>query len=196
MTIRSGLAAAVLTVAVVLAGCSGPKFYVEVSGLKDAQAPEKRSYVLRPGTKAVDPDDLQFKEFATYANRALQDRGYLPAREGAAEVVIFLSYGVGDPKTTYYSAGLRGAFHTRTDFFRWASLEAVDADVYAKTQKVVQLWRTTMLSDGASGDLRIIFPILIAAGQPYLAANTGQQVLKVLTDDSPEVLAIRGEPKL
>lgn len=192
MTVRSSLTGLAL-MGVLLTGCAGQKFYVNVSGLEDAQAPDKRSYVLHPGAETI--DDLQFKEFAVYANRALQGRGYVPAKEGAAEVVVFLSYGVGDPKTSYYSTGLRGSFHTRTDYFRWATLEAVDADVYAKTQKVVRLWRTTMLSDGASGDLRVVFPILIAAGEPYIAANTRQQVLRVLTDDSPEVVAMRGEAK-
>jgi hypothetical protein len=236
MTNRSRLVAAVVTVVVFLtAGCAalGPQFHVSVNALRDAQAPEKRTYVLYPGLKDVDPNDLQFKEFAAYVHRALQGRGYVPAQEGSpADIVIFVSYGIGEPQTTYYSYpifgqvgggtstfsastyGSGGYAHTtgtvtsspqfgvvgtgtgaRTEFFRWSVVEAVDVDAFVKTQKVVQLWRTTMTSSGSSGDLRLVFPIMVAAGQPYIATNTGQQVRRILNEASPEVVAIRGEKK-
>lgn len=236
MTSRFSLIATIVTgVLLLIAGCAamGPHFSVNVSGLRDIAAPEKRTYVLYPGLKDVDPNDLQFREFATYVHRALRANGFAPAKEGnPPEIVIFLSYGIGEPKTTYYSypiigqiGGGMGTFsastygsggyaHTtgtvtsfpqvgvvgtgtgaQTDFFRWAVIEAVDVDAFAKTQKIVQLWRTTLTSSGSSGDLRRVFPVMVAAGQPYMATDTGQQVQRNLDDTSPEVAAIRGEKK-
>ncbi len=236
MTDRSGFLVAVIMVAILLvAGCAalGPQFHVSVDALRDAQAPEKRTYVLYPGLKDVDANDLQFREFAVYVHRALQTKGFVPAQDGGpADVVIFVSYGIGDPQTTYYSYpifgkvgggtstfsastyGSGGYAHTtgtvtasprfgvvgtgvgaRTEFFRWAVVEAVDVDAFVKTQQVVQLWRTTMTSSGSSGDLRLVFPIMVAAAQPYIATNTGQQVRRILNEASPEVVAVRGEKK-
>jgi hypothetical protein len=216
-----------------VAGCAalGPQFHVNVDALRDAQAPEKRTYVIYPGLRDVDAHDLQFKEFAAYVHRALQARGFVPAQEsGPAEIVIFLSYGIGDPQTTYYSYpifgqvgggtstfsgstyGSGGYSHTtgtvttqpkfgvvgtgtgaQTEYFRWAAIEAVDVDAFAKSQQVVQLWRTTMTSSGSSGDLRRVFPVMVAAAQPYMATQTAQQVRRVLTETSPEVVSVRGE---
>ncbi len=41
-----------------------PQVHVDVSALRDPQAPEKRAYVLYPGQKGLEPTDLQFKEVA------------------------------------------------------------------------------------------------------------------------------------
>jgi hypothetical protein len=236
MTSRSSLVAAVVTIVLLLmAGCAARVLHFDVNGsaLRDVAAPEKRTYVLYPGIKDVDPNDLQFKEFSTYVHRALLAKGFAPAKEGSPpEIVIFLSYGIGEPKTTYYSYpiigqigggmstfsastyGSGGYAHTtgtvtsfpqvgvvatgigaRRDFFRWAVIEAVDVAAFAKTQKIVQLWRTPMTSSGSSGDLRLVFPVMVAAGQPYMATDTGRQVQRTLTETSPEVLAILGEKK-
>lgn len=212
-------------------GCAVRQFHVNVNALRDSHAPEKRTYVLYPGLKDVEPTDLQFKEFAGYVDRALQPKGFAPGREGSRpDIVIFLSYGIGDPQTTYYSYPIFGQIGggtstfsastygsggyaqttgtvtssprygvvgtgtgSRTEFFRWAALEAVDVDAFLKTQKVVQLWRTTMTSSGSSGDLRLVFPVMVAAGQSYIATNTRQQVRRVLAERSREVVAIRGK---
>ena len=67
----------------------------------------------------------------------------------------------------------------------------MDLPTFIRSNVVVPLWRTTMTSSGSSGDLDVAFPIMMAAGQPYLAANTGEQIQRVLTETSPEVVAIR-----
>ena len=234
MNHRSGLLVTVMAVTIlVMAGCAamGPRFHVNIDALRDAEAPDKRTYVIYPGLKDIEATDLQFKEFSAYVHRALQAKGFAPAPEGGpAEIVIFLSYGIGDPQTTYYSYpifgqvgggtstfsastyGSGGYSHTtgtvttqprfgvvgtgvraRTEYFRWAVIEAVDVEAFVKTQQVVQLWRTTMTSAGSSGDLRLVFPIMVAAAQPYIATSTAQQVRRILTEASPEVVTVRGE---
>jgi hypothetical protein len=224
-------AVATTVVTLLAAGCAslGPRFYVDVSALRDSQLPEKRTYVVYPGLQGVDPTDLQFREFAGQLDRVLHAKGFTPAAANARpDVLILLSYGIGEPQTSYYSYPVfgqiaggtnsftastfgsggftrttgtvtsptrHGVVGTRTvarrEFERWAAVEAVDVDTFAKTQKIGQAWRTTMTSSGRSGDLRRVFPVMLAAGQPYIGTNTRQQVRRVLSDESPEVVAIR-----
>jgi hypothetical protein len=218
-------------VILLVAGCAslGPRFYVDVSALRDVQLPEKRTYVVYPGQQGVDPTDLQFREFAAQLDQVLQAKGFTPAAPDARpDLVILLSYGIGEPQMSYYSYPVFGRISggtstftastfgsgggtrtagtissptrhgvvgtrtgTRREFTRWAAVEAVDVEAFAKTQKIAQAWRTTMTSSGASGDLRRVFPVMLAAGQPYIGTNTRQQVRRVLSDESPEVVAIR-----
>ncbi len=182
---------------VVACAGGGTTYGVKVSGLADTHAPARRSYALRPA-KSVSETDLQFREFSSYADRALRARGFVPSDQATAEVIVYLSYGVGDGKTRHYTRTgdgvVGGADYTEeSDFYRWAVLEAIDALEFAKTQKVVQLWRTTMTSSGATSDLRAVFPALIAAGQPYFGADTGEQVFRDISADGPEVSAIRAK---
>jgi len=194
---------------VVMVGCA-PKalqFEVKVDALRDPEAPEMRTYVVRPGLEGLDANDPQFKEFATYLDSALCDNGFRPAEEGGpVEMVIFLSYGVGEPRTTTESTAAYGSVSgrtapgvvstrtvDRTEYPRWVVVEAVDADAFVKTHQFVELWRTAMTSSGSSGDLRLVFPIMVAAGKSYIATSTGRPVSCMLTENSPEVLKVRGQ---
>jgi hypothetical protein len=79
-----------------------------------------------------------------------------------------------------------------TTYFRFFILDAVDLEEYKRSQKVVQLWQTTVTSTGSSGDLRRVFPVLVAAAKPYIGANTGKQVEVTLTENDKAVVEIRG----
>ena len=51
----------------------------------------------------ITPDDLQFQEFAEYVNRALRHQGFTEMRDaGDADVAIFLSDGIGEPRVVQY----------------------------------------------------------------------------------------------
>lgn len=96
------------------------------------------------------------------------------------------SYGVTGSKT--YSG-------TRTNYFRYVWLYAFDLDEYKKTEKKVQLWKTTVTSTGSSGDLRQVFPILVAASSPYIGENTEKQVKVILSENDKQVIEIKGHTK-
>ena len=87
------------------AGCATqPTILVNVDALSVPGAATAQEYVLLPGAEDISPDDLRFKEFCVYLERALVSKGFVPA-EGldSAEVVIFVSYAIGDPKDHIYS---------------------------------------------------------------------------------------------
>lgn len=199
-----------------------------------------------PGLKDVSAEDLQFREYATYVERALTSKGYTVVDQiENANIVVFLVYGIGDPQehtftysvpiwgqagvsskttsgtantfgsayswgnaaslsgttrhsstTTYTPAygvigatPLQGSFVTYT---RYIFLDAYDFNFYMTSNKEKRLWKTEIISAGSSDDLRLVFPVLIAASAPYLSENTGHKVEVQLYEDSKEVLNIRG----
>ena len=103
---RARFLTAVLLLAVLTAsGCATvqPQFSVRVDSISGGVT-EKNSYILLPGNKDTKAEDLQFKEYAAYVNRALMKQGFVPAESfEKANVAIFLMYGIGDPKEHQYS---------------------------------------------------------------------------------------------
>jgi hypothetical protein len=83
---------------------------------------------------------------------------------------------------------IRGSYIT---YFRFLILDAVDLDEYKQSQKINQLWQTTVTSTGSSGDLRLIFPIMVAASKPYLGSNTGKRIEISLTEKDSRVVEIK-----
>ena len=223
---------------VLMLGCAvGPKFFVKVDSLSNPKVSSEKTYILFPGLKDVDPNDLQFKEYASYVEKALTSAGYIKANDlKDARIAIFLSYGIGDPKEHLYSYslpvwgqtgisssktygtvtsygsyasyqgtttytptyGIKGySSHvgSYTTFFRFLILDAVDLKEYRRSEKVVEAWRTTVTSSGSSGDLRLVFPVLVAAAKPYIGTNTGKQVDLKLSEQDKAVLEIKGFTK-
>ena len=194
----------------------------------------KTSYILLPGNNGTNPDDIQFKEFAAYVNRALVNQRFIPVSSlQEADIAIFLSYGIGDPKEhqytysiptwgqtgvssshTYGTINTYGNFGTYsgtttytptygitgrtthtgsyTSYFRYIVLDAFDLEQYKKSGKEVQLWKTTVTSSGSSGDLRRVFPLLVAASQDFIGKNTGQKLELSLYETDERVLEIKG----
>jgi hypothetical protein len=96
---------------VLLAGCAttpqAQQFLVRIDSLARADSLNKRVYVLLPGNKGTNVGDLQFQEYAAYVHRALAARGLIHgSRIDTADIVVFLSYGIGDPQTHYYTYSL------------------------------------------------------------------------------------------
>lgn len=54
---------------------------------------------------------------------------------------------------------------------------------YLQQKTPVQLWKVSVQSRGQSNDLRLIFPYMVTAMQPYLGTNTGH-MLTVIVDET------------
>lgn len=92
---------------------------------------------------------------------------------------------------TYGVTGYIPATGSYVTYFRFLKLTAVDLDEYKKSQKTNQLWQTTVTSTGADGDLRFVFPILVAASKEYLGSNTGKRIQIILTAEDQRVVEIK-----
>ncbi len=216
-------------------GAKKPRFVVAVDALGALGASSGSTYVIFPGAEGVLPGDLQFREFASYVDRALRRSGFMPASDPqSVDLAIFMNYGIGEPQTTSYSYsypvfgvtgggtstfsgytyGSGGTSYTTgtvtsqptygvvgsgartvayTTYFRYLVLSAIDVKHYLSTQEPRELWRVTITSTGSSGDLRQVFPILVAAGSGYLDKDTGRQVTVTLHENDLAVELVRSE---
>lgn len=106
--------APLLALFAVLSGCmlqpetppQPPRSYIaiRVDALRDAEAPARQSYALFPGIEGVSDGDLQYREVARYVRQALGARGFTEAADPAkAGIALFLNYGIGEPRTTYFT---------------------------------------------------------------------------------------------
>ncbi len=77
-------------------------------------------------------------------------------------------------------------------YTRRAFLSAYDLKEYRATGKENMIWDTRIVSTGTSGDLRRVFPILIAAAKEYIGANTGRIVQVSLKEADKRVLEVKG----
>ena len=161
-----------------------------------------------PGNEDTSANDLQFQEYASYVNRALAARGFVQAADfDSANVLLFLSYGIGNPQTygtqntygvkgtytpTYGVTGYTSNLGSYTTYFRFIVLHAYDAATYKREQKPDEVWRSTVTSTGSIGDLRRVFPVMVAASADHLASNTVQRVGVTLGETDPAVAFIKG----
>jgi hypothetical protein len=106
------------------------------------------------------------------------------------------NYGTYSGTTTYTPTyGLTG-YTTEvgryTIYFRYFLLDAYDLSAYTRDKKLSQVWRSTVTSVGSSGDLRRVFPAMVAGSADRLATNTGQKVEFAMEEQHPSVLHIKG----
>lgn len=220
---------------VFIIGCGrGVEYYVKIDSINAPGVSVKNKYILLPGVKNVESSDLQFREYASYIDKALAARGFIKADDFKnANVLIFIVYGIGDPEEHQYTYSLpvygqtgisssttSGTLRTQGDYgtyqstttytpqygitgytthrgsrityFRFLVLDAVDLDEYKGTQKVMPLWKTTATSTGSSGDLREVFPVLVAASVPYIGTNTGKKINISIRENDKQVIEIKG----
>lgn len=215
-----------------LSGCASYDVRVDAISSQKTSTPGN-SYYLFSGLKGVDTSDLQFQEYAHYIDCAMAEKGYTRSKDvDSADVALFLSYGIGDPKESmssyaipvygqtgvssaytsgsvrsygsnaYYSGtttftpqyGLKGfatGVKSRTTYFRYFLLDAFDLKTYREKNNSVQLWSTKVTSNGSSGDLRTVFPVMVGAAKEYFGRNTGKQLSFDMYDWSPEVVSVK-----
>lgn len=110
MRFKNILFTSLLAGVALLSGCASiqpTRFVSDVDSLSQTDAVAKKRYVLMPGGKGVDAGDLQFQEFAAYIEKVLAEKGFVKASTfQVADIVIFLAYAIGDPKTYQYTYSL------------------------------------------------------------------------------------------
>jgi hypothetical protein len=87
--------------------------------------------------------------------------------------------------------GTETVTETELHYFRYLVLDAIDLNTFRKSEKVLPVWKSIVTSTGRSSDLRLVFPILVAASEQYLGRNTAKQLSILLTEQDPAVLRVR-----
>jgi hypothetical protein len=93
---------------------------------------------------------------------------------------------------TYGVTGYTTQVGSITLYSRFIRLQAYDLSVYDRTKKLEEVWRSNIVSVGRFGDLRRVFPVMIAGSAKHLATNTGQWVEITLDEQDASVRAIKG----
>lgn len=96
----------VLVVILCLVSGCGAEFGVGVNSISTDATISQKEYILLPAMEGVTKEDLQFREYANYIHRALEEKGFKQDSDETANLVIFVVYGIGKPTTRNYSFSL------------------------------------------------------------------------------------------
>ena len=146
-------------------------YYVSVDSINNsAQIDFAKKCIILPKIKDISEEDLQFKEYKRYVEKALIKKGFFVTdNPDEAAIVVFLNYDI-YPEEDYYVRHIR--------------LEADDFIIYRKSKKEKHLWRTDVISRGYDNDLRKAFPVLIHMAMPHIGEDTnGIKELKMTKSD-------------
>ena len=93
---------------------------------------------------------------------------------------------------TYGVTGSQTYSGSYVTYTRYIILEAIDLDIYNRNQTIQPVWKTKIVSTGSSGDLRAVFPIILAASQDYIGRNTESMIDLDISGDDPRIDEIKG----
>ena len=194
------------------AGCAQP-YRVEVTSTSSDAAMAKKDYALAAGTEDAQEEDVRFKEYAGYVHRTLQGKGFNQVERESAELIVLISYGIREPRTHYYTEthpavsramwrqSLYGPYRwearidSYTSYTRYLIIAAYEAGSFRESEgkELVEVWKTTAESTGASDDLRRVMPVMVAAACEYVGTETKKKVDITLREDDRKVKFIKGE---
>ena len=192
-------------VAALLTGGCASTYTFKVDAINNPEVEGLYSYKIVSTNPEVSEEDLEFKEAAEYIKTALSAKGMYEALDVEhADMIIDLSYGVGEPQVEYrtYSQPENGEWIHRGKLFRLElagmAEKVVPITVYEKhirltsrdntqsdeSEAPVQAWSIYVKNKDESDDLRKYLPLMAAAAIEYLGENTdSQQEIKVKEGD-------------
>lgn len=126
-----------------------------------------------------------------YPGYGFRGRRYRPYYGfGAGYGGFYPGAGFGHP--FYYD---RPRSRTYTSVNRFLEVEARRIEPGLAPREGTPLWSTRVDSRGRDGDLRAVFPALVAAASDYLGTDTGEAIEARIDGDDERVLRIREEPR-
>lgn len=93
-------------------------------------------------------------------------------------------YGRTDYTPSYGITGYQTNIGTTISYNRYLVLTALDK----KSKK--ELWTSIVTSRGESKDLHLVYPVLIAAVEPYIGRNTGHQINASISANNRRVMEL------
>ena len=123
---------------------------------------------------------------------------------GSATTNAYGNSGYGTANTTYNQTttytpsygitGYRTGVQSYTTYTRYILLNAAFVDLDQETKDWKPAFETSIASTGSSGDLRQVFPIMIAAALDEIGTSTQKAVGTSITEGDDRVRLIRGVP--
>jgi hypothetical protein len=162
---------------------------LEVRGFRQAASLADADLAILIGYGVGDPQTDYYQELVpVYGETGVQ------SSETRSHIESFGHFAEAQSRTTYTPRRGVVGYATRTTrvttFASFVRLSAVDVEQYRSTGKTVEVWRTTAVSAGPSGDLRAVFPALIAASANALGTSTGRILSVEVAEDSPAMARV------
>jgi hypothetical protein len=200
--------------------CLGsPDAVSTVNALAVPDAKAFHTFIVIPARQGVNAGDLIFQEYSTQVARALIAQGFEPAKDvNTVDAIVLLDWAISDPQTKLVTGSATSmepvgvardkvsgivspvnamVSHPTTEsvtvYKRSLSAKAYDAKVYRETKASKELWEVAVDSEGSTGDIRTVFPIMVAASQPYLGVNTTKPARVTMGMEDAKVKFIRGD---
>jgi hypothetical protein len=166
---------------------------------QDLQFIEFKTYIEkvlanRGYTKASSIQDSNLVMFLSYGVGAPEVRQFTYEVPMWNDMGYFYPYGMSRFYNRFYPGFGIGGYSQRsesyTSYRRYLVLEACDKDAYVQQQQRKQLWKASVQTNGASNDLRLVFPYMAAAMQAYLGTNTGHMITVDIDETDPLVRSL------
>jgi len=103
------------------------------------------------------------------------------------------TYGTVTQTPRYGVVGSQQFSGTTITHLRYLFVDALDMKALRNEKKTVSVWRTDAKSRGTSGDLRSVFPVLVAAATPHFGKNTKKQIAIDISEGDKRVEQIKAE---
>jgi len=81
---------------------------------------------------------------------------------------------------------------TDVRYMRYFTFSAYDANYYKNTGNNKMIWLVEITSEGTSDDLRLIFPCMLVALEPYIGKSSGQKKMISIGTTDKKVKELRG----
>ena len=95
------------------------------------------------------------------------------------------------PVATYGVTGSIPVTEKYDTYDRYFILDAINFSLLRQSGTQTQVWKVTTTSTGSSSDLRRVFPVMVAASQPYIGRNSGKQIKLNIDEDDPSILGLK-----
>jgi len=101
------------------------------------------------------------------------------------------TYGTATQTPQYGVAGSEQFSGSTLTYLRYLRVDVFVMKTLQNEKKKIPVWRTDVMSRGRTDDLRIVFPVLVAAATPHFGKNTKRQVIIDISDGDKQVQQIK-----
>ncbi len=92
---------------------------------------------------------------------------------------------------SYGIIGYKTNIGSYTTYTRYITIGAINLKKFKKTKKISEYWHIDIFDQDKSGDLRLVFPYLIAASWVYFGEDTGKIIQTQIYENDPIIDLIR-----
>ncbi len=93
---------------------------------------------------------------------------------------------------TYGVKGYTSHVGSYKSYTRFLFMDAYDVESFKRDQKMKQVWKISVISNGYNDDLRQVFPYMAVAMKPHIGTNTGRKIVVEIPANDPQVAVLRG----